>query len=268
VLVSARTFVAALCESGHPILLHYLGSSAHASEILSAGFRAGKQVIIDGEGNAWVWVDGDVSPDRACDLLTSGALRYNGQTCTSVNGAIIHPGIYDQVRKCLAARWSGITFGNPLEADVQVGPLMTEEQAEQCLARIDGSGGKVVVGGHRSRNLLSPTLVANPAEDSELVSDGVFGNALWIAPGDMNFFAQLWGRNRYPLCAGILSGSADHRRHIRALPGLARLTVNGDPSLEYLYEPWGGYPASGMNGVGHWHHKYLRTVQVDHPTQP
>ena len=268
VLAQGRAFVQALCESRQPILLHYLGSSAHAPEILSDCFRAGKHAIIDGEGNAWVWVDEDVPPDRACDLLTSGALRYNGQTCTSVNGAVIHPGVYDRLKERLVARWSEITFGNPPAEDVQVGPVMSEEQAEQCLSRINAGGGKVLVGGCRDGNLLAPTLIAEPAEESDLVSDGLFGPALWIAPGDMDFFARLWQTNRYPLCAGILSANPDHVEHLRELPGLARLVINGDPSLEHIYEPWGGYPASGTNPVGPWHRKYLRTLQLDRPVPP
>jgi len=49
------------------------------------------------------------------------------------------------------------------------------------------------------------------------------------------------------------------------MPNLARLVVNGDPSVEYMYEPWGGYPATGANTVSHWHRKYLRSVQVVSP---
>ena len=49
------------------------------------------------------------------------------------------------------------------------------------------------------------------------------------------------------------------------MPNLARLVVNGDPCVEYIYEPWGGYPATGTNTVSHWHRKYLRSVQVVSP---
>ena len=123
----------------------------------------------------------------------------------------------------------------------------------------------MLAGGSRDGNLLAPTLAAEPREDSELVSHGFFGAALWLAPGDIDRFAALWRRNRYPLCAGVLTRSGDPQRYLHGLPGVARLVVNGDPSVEYMYEPWGGYPASGANAVSYWHRKYLRTVQVDCP---
>jgi acyl-CoA reductase-like NAD-dependent aldehyde dehydrogenase len=263
VLVSARTFLTAVRESAEPILVHYLGSSAHAPDILSTCFQSGNQAIIDGEGNTWVWVDEDVPMDYACDVLTGGAIRYNGQTCTSINGAMIHPAIYDRLRVQLAARWQDLAYGNPLECNVDVGPLMDEAQAEHCLHQIESSGAEILAGGCRSGNLMTPTLAAEPREDSALVSEGLFGCALWIAPGNADRFAELWRRNRYPLCAGVLSGSDRTQSLLRRLPNLARLTVNGDPSIEYMYEPWGGYPASGVNPVSHWHQKYLRTVQID-----
>ena len=52
------------------------------------------------------------------------------------------------------------------------------------------------------------------------------------------------------------------------LPNLARLVVNGDPSQEHIFEPWGGYPASGANPVDHWPSKYQRLVQIDGPLSP
>ena len=265
VLVSARTFLAALCDSPQPLLVHYLGSSAHAPQILSACFEAGKQALIDGEGNGWVWVDEDTPLAYASDILTSGALRYNGQTCSSINGAVIHPRLYERLREGLAARWRELRFGSPLEAGTQVGPLLEDAQAQQCVTRISQSGASLLAGGDRRGNLFAPTLAAQPRDDSELVSEGLFGAAMWIAPGDIDTFAALWRRNRYPLCACVLTRSDAAAQRLSRLPGLARLTVNGDPSIEYLYEPWGGYPSSGTNPVGHWHCKYLRAVQVDRP---
>lgn len=268
VMISARVFVEAICKSTRPILVHYLGSSARAPDLLSGCFVAGKQVIIDGEGNTWMWIDEDVAVERACDILTSGALRYNGQTCTSINGAIIHPKLHASLKERLAARWNGISAGNPLEADVEIGPLLDESQAEHCLALVMESGGAVLAGGRRDGSLLMPTLVSEPPQDSALVCKGVFGPVMWIAPGTFGDFQALWPRNRYPLCAGILSSSNAREQRMLSLPNLARLVINGDPSEEYMYEPWGGYPAAGNNTVSQWHRKYLRPVQVDSPTSP
>jgi acyl-CoA reductase-like NAD-dependent aldehyde dehydrogenase len=263
VLVRARTFIESLCRSRLPVLIHYLGSSQHAPQLLAEAFRYGKPVLVDGSGNGWVWVDADVPMETACNILTAGALRYNGQTCTSINGAMIHPSLYPHLRRRLIERWGRLTRGNPLTADVDVGPLFDEAQAKWCQQQMKDSGGRILCGGGRNANLLHPTLVENPALDSTLMSEGLFGSGLWVAAGDHEEFVALWQKNRYPLCAGVLSPSADVSWWISHLPNLARLMINGDPSVEYIFEPWGGYPASSMNPVGIWHEKYQRAISID-----
>ncbi len=263
VLAKAREFVDALCRARLPVLIHYMGSSQHGAQILANAFRAGKPVLVDGSGNGWVWVGANVSPETAADILTMGALRYNGQTCTSINGAMIHPSVYAHVQACLTERWNTLTVGNPLVADVDVGPLFDEEQARWCQQQIEQSGGHILCGGGRDGTLLHPTLVEHPIPHSSLVREGLFGSSLWIAAGTRDEFVSWWHHNQYPLCVGVLDPAADATWWLSRLPNLARLVMNGDPSVEYVFEPWGGYPSSGMNVVSAWHEKYQRVVAVD-----
>ena len=268
VLTRARDFVEALCASDAPCLIHYMGSSAHAPSIMAQAFESGKGAIVDGQGNGWVYVAEDVDLGWAAEVLTCGALRYNGQTCTSINGAIIAPTIYPVLRERLRDAWDQIPAGNPLTEDVAVGPLLDEAQAEHCLDIFRQAGANILCGGSRVGNLLEPTLVETSAPESRLVREGFFGCALWIAKGTSDDFASWWRRNRYPLCAGVLSASAEPSVWQARLSNLARLTVNGDPSVEHIHEPWGGYAASGSNPVSLWKHKYERVIQIDQSISP
>lgn len=261
----SREFVTALNRSALPSLIHYMGSSRYASQIHSDAFQHGNGTIIDGEGNTWVWVGEDADLDVAAEYLTAGAVRYNGQTCTAVNGAMIHPAIYAQLKARLVTKWRALKAGNPLTEDVQVGPLLDELQGEWCERRAQESGGDILCGGTREGNLLHPTLVDHPSPLSPLVSDGLFGCAMWITAGDQDDFVSWWPRNRFPLCAGVLSPSVDPGWWQVRLPNLARLTINSDPSVEHIFEPWGAYPESGVNPVGTWREKYQRIVSVDEP---
>ncbi|RYF39939.1 MAG: aldehyde dehydrogenase, partial [Cytophagaceae bacterium] len=209
VMAPAKELLSAVHHCPSPVLIHYLGSSRHVPSLVAQGFENGKPVVTDGEGNAWVWVSPEADVNVAAETLTRGSLRYNGQTCTSINGAIIHPAIYDGVREALINRWNSLRVGAPHEEGVDVGPLGDEAQAQWCLERIENSGGKIISGGHREGNLLTPTLVENPQEESELVTQGLFGPALWITRGKEEEFVSLWANNRFPLCAGILDPKAD-----------------------------------------------------------
>jgi acyl-CoA reductase-like NAD-dependent aldehyde dehydrogenase len=235
-------------------LIHYFGGSSRVGELLRTTFESGKALIADGEGNAWVYVDESANVEAAAELLTAGSTRYGGRTCTSINGAIIHPAVYEAVADRLVTRFQ------------QLSPVLFEDPAEAlaAMARATESGGKVLTGGHPHASEAPPTLVANPDEASMLVRQGVFGPVLWICAGDAVEFRRRWPRNRFPLCAAVIAREVDVDSWA-SLGNLARLVVNGDPSLEDPIEPWGGYPSTGNNPVSGWYEKYRRSVQVDSP---
>jgi acyl-CoA reductase-like NAD-dependent aldehyde dehydrogenase len=264
-LVNARAqeLLKVLYASPASILIHYMGGSNRAAALWSDCFNNGKPAIIDGSGNTWVWIDENVPLDEAAHLLTTGAIRYNGQTCTSINGAMIHPRLYPQLRDKLQQQWRNLTYGNPVTEDVQVGPLFDEKQALWCQQQLSQSGGTLLVGGEHKENLLLPTLIENPAPSSTLVCEGLFGPALWITSGTAQDFCALWNQNHYPLCAAIISPQTEASWWAPRLKNLSRLILNGDPSQEYIHEPWGGYPSSSANTVGRWLEKYQRVLQVD-----
>ncbi len=251
---SARPFVDWFLKAPEPGLLHFFGGSKHAADLVARGFEAGKTVLIDGEGNTWVYVDRTYDPAEAADILASGAFRYNGGTCTSINGALVHPDLYEEVKALVAEK----------AKDTDIGPLFDEAQAEWCLSRVLESGGTILAGGARTGPTLAPTVVERPDPASPLVREGLFGPALWLAKGDAKDFETHWPTNRFPLCAAVLQNPADPAWAAR-LPNLARLVLNGDPSVEDPFEFWGGYPPSGQNGVSGWIPKSRRAVQVDEP---
>ena len=262
VLCKSKEFVAALCQAKSPALLHYMGSSAHAPGLLQQTFEARKSAIADGAGNVWTFVDEDQNPENVAQILCDGATRYNGQTCTSINGAIIHPAIYQSVRDLLKTKLSALKTGDPLQNDVSIGALFDARQAAWCVCQMQESGGEITLGGVCDGNYLPASLVEKPSFESALVREGLFGPALWIAPGTREDFVELWPQNQFPLCAGILADS-NKMWWLQNLPNVARVVFNGDTSIEHIFEPWGAYPASGANAVSLWHEKYTRVVSVD-----
>ena len=262
-VLSARRFVDGFLGSRSPGLLHFFGGSKAAADLVARGFDAGKSVLIDGEGNVWAYVDRAFDADRAAETLVAGAFRYNGQTCTSINGALVHPDRYAEVADRVEARVRALRAG--FEEGDAVGPVFDEAQAAWCRERIVGCGGEIAVGDEPRGTLLPPTLVLEPRTDSPLVREGAFGPVLWLALGDADAFAAFWRTNRFPLGAAILQEPTDPAAWAARLPGLARLVVNGDPSVEDPFEYWGGYPPSGQNPVSPWLSKYRRTLQIETP---
>jgi acyl-CoA reductase-like NAD-dependent aldehyde dehydrogenase len=256
VLCDAKAFIDAALTSDVRPLIHYMGGSGRASDLLGRAFQSRSTCLIDGDGNTHVYVDRDQDPEAAAKILWKGALRFNGQTCTSIVGATVHPEIDRKVRDQLRS------------AAAQSGPprrLFSQAQADAACESIRLSKGRVGKVGNQMGTTFPPTLVEDPEQTSSLVTEGVFAPVLWVRTGDFNDFAATWSQNRFPLCAGLMSHSISPTAALDSLPGVARLVVNGDPSIEDVLEPWGGYPGSGNHAVSGWHQKYLRTVQVDLP---
>ncbi|HXG23316.1 MAG TPA: aldehyde dehydrogenase family protein [Chthonomonadales bacterium] len=244
-------------------LLHYIGSRHHALDLLAECYRQSVHVLIDGEGNGYLYVDRSYPPDEAASIIVAAATRYNGATCTSVNGVLVDEETFEKVFEEVAVRLNALRCGNPFEPETDVGPLFSERQAEDILATVHESGGEIRGGGTCVGNYLRPTLVVRPQPDSRLVREGVFGPVVWMASTRGEEWREWFAANRYPLAGGILSHEPTRIESFLSQVRYARLSVNTDPSMESVFEPWGAYPGSGMNLPSPWPEKYQRIVQID-----
>lgn len=223
--------------SPEPGLVHYFGGSGRIDQLLADCFKAGKGCLAEGEGNTWVYVGPKFDPVRAATILVEGSTRYRGETCTSINGAIIHPERYQEVIDAIPVESSRVDLSMEIRE-------------------------RVAEAGGRTRDFGSGVIVESPNPVSDLVRQGVFGPVLWVSPGTEADFQQLWPINEFPLCAAVLANGEPCDWAWR-LANLSRLVVDGDPSIEDPLEPWGGYPRSGSSLVAPWVEKYSRVVQID-----
>lgn len=244
-------------------LLHYIGSSHHAPDLLAECYRQGVHVLIDGEGNGYLYVDRSYPPEEAAAVIVAAATRYNGATCTSVNGALVDEETFEEVLEEVAGRLDALRCGNPFGPETDVGPLFSERLVEDILTTVRESGGEIRAGGTCDGNYLRPTLLVRPQPNSRLVREGVFGPVVWMAPTHGEEWREWFAANRYPLAGTILSREPARIESFLSEVRYARISINTDPSTESVFEPWGAYPGSGMNPPSPWPEKYQRIVQID-----
>lgn len=267
VATPGRAFMKWALEDESIDMIHFIGGSEVASSYLPLAFDAGKQFLIDGNGNGLVYVSHASSAEQAARDIATGAVRFNGQTCTSTNGVVVHPDRFDAVVRVVKERLAAVAFGDPLNPGNEVGELFSQQAVMDTLGKIERSGGSIAQGGVATDRCMAPTLVVDPDPTSELVREGVFAPVVWIRRGTFADFKDIWRLNRYPLCAGLFSDDAQEQRLASELPRLSRLTVNGDTSLEDPMEPWGAFPPSGNGRVEPWIDRYQRTIQLDVPRE-
>jgi acyl-CoA reductase-like NAD-dependent aldehyde dehydrogenase len=260
----AKDFLSA-CTAGDAVdLIHYIGSNRHAAEVFSAAFASGKHCLLDGQGNGLLYVDETYQAEEAAAIITAAATRYNGETCTSVNGVLAAPAVYPALRDALVAAFEALRVGHPEEDGVAVGPLFSAAHARDLSAALTaGPDTAVLCGGEVRGAYLTPAVVARVAQTDALAREGLFGPALWVTPVPDGEVSAWIGANRFPLSDTILSRDPGRVRRFVREGRAARICVGSDPSLESMFEPWGGYPPSGLNPVSAWVDKYRPAFQLD-----
>jgi len=260
----AKDFLEACNESDNVDLIHYIGSNQYAMSVFTSAFSAGKTCLIDGQGNGMLYVDDSFPVDEAVRIITSGVTRYNGGTCTSINGVLIKDTIYQPIKEALVENFKKLHVGHPLEQCTQVGPLFSAQQAITLKQSInDADQAKLLCGGKVNDAYFSPAVIENVNLESAVVREGVFGPAVWIKDVAENEVWQWLKANRFPLSDTILSTNRKLIETFTAHSKAARICINNDPSIESMFEPWGGYPPSGLNPVSTWIDKYYQTFQLD-----
>jgi len=260
----AKDFLEACNESDNVDLIHYIGSNQYAMPVFSSAFSAGKVCLIDGQGNGMLYVDDTFPVDEAVRIIRNGATRYNGGTCTSINGVLIKDTIYQAVKETLVEEFRSLNVGHPLEQSTHVGPLFSAKQATSLKQSInDSAQARLLCGGDVKDAYFSPAIIENVNLDSAIVREGVFGPALWIKEIKEQELWQWLNANQFPLSDTILSTNKQLIQSFAIHSRAARICINDDPSIESMLEPWGGYPPSGLNPVSMWMDKYQQTFQLD-----
>lgn len=133
-------------------LVSATGSTRMGKEVARVvASRLGKYLLELGGNNA-VIISKDADLDTALIGTVFAAVGTAGQRCTSTRRLIIHEDIYAEFTERLAKAYGQIRIGDPLDADIHMGPLIDKQAVEAYLASIEEikkEGGTFLVEGGR-----------------------------------------------------------------------------------------------------------------------
>jgi acyl-CoA reductase-like NAD-dependent aldehyde dehydrogenase len=110
---------------------------------------------------------------------------------------------------------------------------------------------------------FTPAVLEGVESGDTLVREGLFGPAVWMRSIRRDEIRRWIRANRFPLSDTVLSLRPEVVSEFVGHARAARVCVNVDPSVESMFEPWGGYPPGSLNPVSLWSSKYRRTYQLD-----
>jgi aldehyde dehydrogenase (NAD+) len=174
--------------------ISFTGSNAVGGELrkLAAERGAKLQLELGGKNPAIVLADADL--DHALGHVVTGAMWSTGQKCTATSRAIVDRRIAAEFTSRLTERIAGLKVGDPLAAETQIGPVVSEEAAERIVGEVESAkrtgvhllagGGRLSDNGRGKGHFVAPTLFGDVDPASRLGQEEVFGPVLGVIPVD------------------------------------------------------------------------------------
>ncbi|MFJ9727767.1 gamma-aminobutyraldehyde dehydrogenase [Streptomyces sp. NPDC101209] len=241
---------------GHPdvAMTSFTGSTAVGKRVAEIATATVKRLHLELGGKAPFVVFDDADLEAAVHGAVAGALINTGQDCTAATRAYVQRPLYDAFVERTAALMETVRLGDPFAPGTDLGPLISHVQRDRVAGFVERarSYARVVTGGEAPDGELAkgayyrPTLVADVAQDSEIVQSELFGPVLVVLPfdGDEEGIALA---NDTPYGLAASAWSRDVYRANRATREIKAGCVWINDHIPIISEmPHGGYKASGF----------------------
>jgi len=245
--------MAALVGDERLPVISFTGSTGVGWSLMDAAPR--KHVVMElGSNSAAIicpdWTDLDYAAKR---IATFGNYQA-GQSCIAVQRVIVHNSVAEAFVPKLVSAVKALRTGDPHDPEVEVGPLIDEDNAkrvEEWIAEAVSLGAELHTGGGRSGTTVEPTVLQGVPPEAKVWHQEAFGPVLAVSVVDSVAAAfDQANATDYGLQAGVFT-----RDIAVAFDAAAELEVGGViigdvPSYRADQMPYGGVKGSGTGREG------------------
>jgi aldehyde dehydrogenase (NAD+)/betaine-aldehyde dehydrogenase len=230
----------------------FTGSTETGAQIMRDASDGIKRLTLElgGKSPNIVFADADLA-----DAIPSSAwsIYYSaGQSCEARSRILVEHSAYDDFVSQFSEAAKQIKLGDPLEAETQVGSLISTDHRDRVHGHVEtgrGEGAEVVAGGEPVDGkgaFYPPTVLAGVSQEMAVAQEEIFGPVVTISPFDDEKDAVRQANAvRYGLMATVWTGdpACGHRVARRIKAGTVGINM---PYTAFPGIPFGGYKHSGF----------------------
>ena len=234
----------------HPeiTMVSFTGGSEVGKIIASkAGY---KKLVLELGGSSALLILDDADIDEAVEVTMSGTFKNSAQRCTAIRRILVHSSIAEEYASKLAECVKALKYGNPYDADNDMGTVITEASAKEMETRVQNAidNGAVLLAGHkRDGALYAPTVLDHIKNNHEVVAKETFGPVAPIIRFEtLDEAIEIANDTPFGLSGGVVSNHWPSIQRVITELDTGTINVNEAPSYRLESTPFGGVKDSGL----------------------
>jgi aldehyde dehydrogenase (NAD+) len=209
-----------------------------------------KRQVLELGGNDPLVVMDDADPAKAAELAANGSYKNSGQRCTAVKRILVHERIAADFTEALVARTRAWTYGDPLDPQVDMGTVISEQAAAGFEGSVNDAcakGARLLCGNVRKGALYSPTVLDRVRPEMPLVKYETFGPVSPVMTfKDVDEAIRIVNSTDFGLSSGVCTNRLDViMRFVKELH-VGSVNVWEVPGYRLELTPFGGIKDSGL----------------------
>ncbi|WP_170396633.1 betaine-aldehyde dehydrogenase [Ruegeria arenilitoris] len=229
------------------------GSVPTGRKVYAAAADGMKHVTMELGGKSPMIVFDDADIENAVSGAILGNFYSSGQVCSNGTRVFVQKGIKETFLNRLSERLATAKIGDPLDEEVNFGPMVSENQMNIALGYIEkgkAEGARLVFGGERIEGdgfYMQPTVFADVTDDMTIAREEIFGPVMSVL--DFDTEEEVLARandTEFGLAAGVFTNDLTRAHRIVAGFEAGTCYIN-TYNLAPVEAPFGG---SKMSGVG------------------